>query len=610
MKKFFLKMFYIFTFILFFVGNCFAADLNISSVTYDDSGTFLLINSFDNENIQIPSPKLNIIADENKAYFDINNAFISCPPQNIFISSRDINEVNVNQISTEPNIVRVAIKYNQEFNPKNIQLKRVANTFVVRFRTTQIQNYYFQHIYSDAASLVQDFFEPIVIQKPVPTVKTVANQINSAFGVSASGGGDDFVLAKKDLVLPTLYYLDDLVIRNGIVHISGVGSLTLAKPFTLSEPSRVVYDIPNAILNPTLRNREFSITSTDFVKLGQFDTKTVRLVISTDDTERYIPVFSSDNQNFVFMDKSAVGLPFRYASSGLRSITAEKKDDNITFLKFVFSKPIEYSVQRKSDKFELSLLNVEKLHEINLKSLSIPKDTSLTQNPKGGLVFSIPLAAEDNVTDVHAGADGKTLRLKLKLTKPVEIQGENVQPPKVDHKGKIYVVIDPGHGGSDCGAIRKGINEKDITLDISKRVEGLLSKKGYEVFMTRMSDETVSLQERVEISENLQPDIFVSIHVNSSNSSAPNGLETHYYKDNSLQLAKTLHASLLNHVNAADRGLFKSKFYVINHTTAPAVLVEVGFMSNDAERVQLLTESRKQATAKAIVEGINDYFKK
>ena len=88
------------------------------------------------------------------------------------------------------------------------------------------------------------------------------------------------------------------------------------------------------------------------------------------------------------------------------------------------------------------------------------------------------------------------------------------------------------------------------------------------------------------------------------------GLETHYYKDNSLELAKYVHASLLNHVNSKDRGLFKSRFYVINHTTAPAILVEIGFISSPVERAQLVSESRKQATAKAIAEGINDYFNK
>lgn len=192
---------------------------------------------------------------------------------------------------------------------------------------------------------------------------------------------------------------------------------------------------------------------------------------------------------------------------------------------------------------------------------------------------------------------------------PIEpiVTPKQKQPAKVT--GKRYVVIDPGHGGSDCGAIRNGINEKDITLDISKRVVSLLEKKGYVVKMTRTNDTYVSLQDRVTISENFKPDIFVSIHVNSSNSESPTGLETHYYKDNSLKLAKNIHASMLNNINSKDRGLFKSRFYVINHTTAPAVLVEIGFISSPVERAQLVSASRKQATAKAIAEGIYEYFK-
>ena len=67
---------------------------------------------------------------------------------------------------------------------------------------------------------------------------------------------------------------------------------------------------------------------------------------------------------------------------------------------------------------------------------------------------------------------------------------------------------------------------------------------------------------------------------------------------------------MLNNINSKDRGLFESKFYVINHTTAPAILVEIGFISNPNERAQLVTESRKNATAKAIAEGIDDYYKK
>ena len=105
--------------------------------------------------------------------------------------------------------------------------------------------------------------------------------------------------------------------------------------------------------------------------------------------------------------------------------------------------------------------------------------------------------------------------------------------------------------------------------------------------MTRDDDSYVSLQDRVSISENAQPDIFVSIHVNSSVRPEITGVETHYYHQESISLAQTVHSSLASSVQSPNRGLFKSKFYVINHTTSPSILVEIGFISNSNEREQL-----------------------
>ncbi len=598
------------------MGSVFAADLNITSVTYDNSDTFLLINSYDIDNYTFSqTPKLTVIPEENTAYFDINPATLSCPPQDIVVSSGDISEVIVKQISTEPNIVRVTVKYKEGFNPKNIQLKRSANTLIVRFKTTQLQNYYFQHVYSDGVANVPERLERLIIQTPVLATQSVVNQINSAFKLGSATDDKNYVLAKKDLKLSSSYYLDDVTIKNGRIYINGMGSYTLTKPFALSDPVRVVYDIPNAILNSALHNKEIYISQNESVKVAQFDARTVRIVITAESIDKYVPVFASDNQNLAFQVKDSYDLSYKYPRSVLTSVHDEINDSNTHSVKLVFSKPVEYSLVRTQKSYDILLHNVEKAQEINLKSSMLFDGSKFFSLKNGGIVLSIP-AVSDDVIDTHAGADGKTLRIKIKSTTvnlPAVKEDEKpvISLPKVDKKGKVYVVIDPGHGGSDCGATRNGIYEKNITLDVSKRVEKLLkAKKGYEVFMTRTSDETVSLEDRVEFSENLQPDIFVSIHVNSSNSSTPKGLETHYYKENSLMLAKTVHASLLNNVNAVDRGLFKSKFYVINHTTAPAILVEIGFISNDSERAQIMTESRKQATAKAIAEGIHDYFKK
>ena len=127
--------------------------------------------------------------------------------------------------------------------------------------------------------------------------------------------------------------------------------------------------------------------------------------------------------------------------------------------------------------------------------------------------------------------------------------------------------------------------------------------------MTRDEDKTLSLEDRVTFAEEIKPDIFVSIHVNSSQGTTATGIETHYYHDYSIQLGNFVQNSMKKYINSPDRGLQKSKFYVINHTTMPAILVEIGFISNEGERAELVSESRQQATAKAIAEGIMNYYK-
>lgn len=619
MKNIFVRFFLVLAFILISALNVHAsADLGITSVVFDDSSSILSINSFDNDTYEfIQQPKLYILSDEHKAYFDINSAVLKCPVQNFILKSQDVEEIVVSQFSTNPNIVRVVIYYKDGFNPANIQLKKVNNTLFLRFKNPVMNNYYFQYVYGDSPT--SDFYESVVIQTPIiDTDSSLLGQINSAFNLSPMTNDKNYILAKKDLVLHSRYYLDNINFKNNIPIITGVGAYTLSKPMYLSNPARVAYDISNTVVNPIIRNKEIKFNTSDTIKVGQFDRSTARVVITSATPDRYIPVVYGDSQRLIFIDKLAQNPQTLYTSKvDWNSILYEKTDNKTHAMKLIFSKPLVYGIVRTSNSIELLMYNVDKYSEgaINstLKNTAFA-DAKISTLPKGGVKFVLPVS-KDDIIDIHAGADGKTIRIREQFKK-IQLPVPSLEPaitvapiviPKLDNKK--YVVIDPGHGGSDVGATRNGIYEKNITLDISKRVAELLRKKGYIVEMTRTTDKTVSLQERVEFSEEISPDIFVSIHVNSSNSDSPSGLETHYYKDNSLDLAKNVHASLLNNINSKDRGLFKSKFYVINHTTAPAILVEIGFISNPTERAQLVSESRKQATAKAIAEGIYDYFK-
>lgn len=616
MKSFITKFLYIFAFILCFASSVFAADLNINSITYDNSSAFLSINSFDIEDFKFANPpKITIDSEENKAYFDLESAVLRCPQQDLVINSPEISQIAVKQFSTDPNIVRVVIRYNDDFNPKTIQLRKVNSTLFVRFKHPSVQSYYFQQVYTDISNNINKLYESVSIQIPVKVVKNnLMSQINSAFNV-----GDeevDYILNKKDLVMPTRYYVDNVEVKTNSIHITGSGALTLTKPLVLSSPTRLVYDIPNATVNPVLRNKEIPLNDVETIKIGQFERETARIVITSNNANNYIPIIYPDSQRIAFIDRKSTTYQALYpAKTTLNSVNDEINDSKTHSVKMVFSKPVIYALDRNQKNIEFLLLNADRSPDLNLKSTFLFEGSKISNLKNGGLKVTIPLKSDD-ILDVHTGVDAKTIRIKIRsntadLPAAEKESSGIIMPSSMLSRdvNKRFVVIDPGHGGGDHGAIRGDISEKDITLDVSKRVRDLLEKKGYEVFMTREIDETLSLQERVEISENLVPDMFVSIHVNSSNSDAPNGLETHYYKDNSLILAKTVHASMLNHVQANNRGLFKSKFYVINHTTAPAILLEIGFMSNPIERVQLITDFRKQATAKAIVEGIDDYFK-
>lgn len=618
MKKFFQAFILIIAFILCFAGKVLAENIGISSVVYDNSAAFLSINTKESGGITFQTiPHLFVIQEEHKAYFDIESAELKTPAQDMVISSSDIKEIIVKQHSISPDVVRVTMYYNDKFNPKNIQLKILNNTLFVRFATAQIQNYYFQHIYTDAASTIEKFYSPVGIQIPLQIARDdIVSQINSAFQLGATTEDKNYVLTRKELLFASKYYIDNFDVKNGIVQVNGFGALTLTKPFTLTNPTRTVYDIPNTVVNPSIRNRELYISQTETVKIGQFDNTTARIVITSKYADKYIPVISPDGQNLEFIDNvTGKKSLFSHSNATFNAITDDIVDSTTHCVKLMFSKPVVYGIDRLTDGIEFYLFNVDKVNDLNLKSSLIFDGAKIASLPGKGVKLSIPLYQGD-VADIHTGNDGKTIRLKVKsknIELPKKVKEPVIKIPEVvispKRTAEKVVLIDPGHGGTDCGATRNGIYEKNITLDISKRVYDLLTAKGVDVYMTRDDDSSVSLQERVDISENINPDVFISIHVNSSNSESPNGLETHYYKDNSLTLAKTVHASMLNHIKAHNRGLFKSKFYVINHTTAPAVLVEIGFISNTAERGQLVTESRKQATAKAIAEGIYDYLK-
>ena len=192
------------------------------------------------------------------------------------------------------------------------------------------------------------------------------------------------------------------------------------------------------------------------------------------------------------------------------------------------------------------------------------------------------------------------------------------------------VYLDAGHGGYDPGASYFGISEKSLTLAIQSRVKAKLEAEGYQVVTTRTSDTYVDLTDRSRAANASESDIFVSIHINASGSSAAQGIETYYYQpyaeypsrinaayhanptrlSMSDTLANAIQSSLINATGAQNQGVKRQTFAVLRETTAPAVLLELGFLSNPQEAARLNTSAYQETLANAIVAGIKSYYEK
>ena len=178
------------------------------------------------------------------------------------------------------------------------------------------------------------------------------------------------------------------------------------------------------------------------------------------------------------------------------------------------------------------------------------------------------------------------------------------------------IVIDPGHGGSDSGAEHNGLVEKDLTLDIARRLRTLLLARGWQVKMTRDTDVDVfgvdasahdELQARCDVANQAGARMFVSVHINSFTSSSLNGTTTYYYKGSDLPLAQAIHRRLIDALGTKDDGVRKENFYVIHHSSMPATLIETAFLSNPDDAALLRSSAFLQKVAASIADGIGDY---
>ena len=385
-----------------------------------------------------------------------------------------------------------------------------------------------------------------------------------------------------------------------------------------------------------------------YLTISAYTDKKIKLTLNGDTLRDYRFVVSPDGQSLFVSHRSyIINTIFSSDTALVNSYKMQKTSQGYSIFDIVFNKAVTYDVFELNDNFYIDINNLGDYNELLFKQMLKTTDIKVQalKISSDKTRFIIPMK-DLNFAYANVESNAKSIQLCFK-DKPVNVpkqenevlvssnnsKNSNINVtyvPKEDNTKIMYnekpkktsptisamkkVVLDPGHGGSDSGAIGGGLYEKTLNLEVAKLVAEKLTKKNVYVYMTRSKDTTVSLEDRTNYSNEINPDIYVSIHTNSTVQEDSYGVETHYYKDDSYSLAQLIHSKFASAKNlkkweTKDRGVIKSRFYVINHTEAPSILIEMGFISNTQEREKLFTKERQEQIANSIAEGILEYLK-
>lgn len=303
----------------------------------------------------------------------------------------------------------------------------------------------------------------------------------------------------------------------------------------------------------------------------------------------------------------------------------KNKDSVEIYLEGDPDKGVRYSkLTSASSKLEFKFAQATKV-EKNLNSSTGELEMKI---PKSSIALeSVYRDYDDNLVeylDVNMTADPDNYMVKVKLspgTVVYDYSDENMvsvafinEAIKNSDNKKTLIVLDAGHGGSDPGTIGKftGVKEKDLALTAVNALKDELEKNGFEVLLTRTNDTRVELLQRTDLANEVNADLFISIHYNAAEATSANGIEVLYYPDEQgvkQEFAKTLFTELIRETGATARGVVKRPLLVVpRETKMPSALIEMGFVSNRDEEIKVQNKDYLSVQVKAIAQAVMIYL--
>ncbi|MGB3419984.1 MAG: N-acetylmuramoyl-L-alanine amidase [Dolichospermum sp.] len=454
--------------------------------------------------------------------------------------------------------------------------------------------------------------------------------------------------SKQEISPATVVQIEKLQVTGDGFFISSSGGNPQLQVNPSNDHRSVNIDIIGASLSPNMGQRDllinrYGVRRIQFSQLPS-SPSVVRMTLQLDSTSRNWRAMASSNSGFIVIpdrvSKSSNNDDQSYTPSANDSpaiIQSVEMGGNGTQLLIRADQRISATTgwDRSSGLFRITIPNAKLANQVQGPSFNAhspilkvrlqpqaPNTVVVLVQPASGVSFGV-------LNQVTSGLLALPLQTTLRAQRPgiippvppiprpdppsfsADTSQTKLQPPLPVPKGKILVVIDPGHGGKDSGAPGlSGLLEKDVVLPISIKLARILEQNGVQVVLTRDADFFVELQGRVDIARRVNATLFVSIHANSvDNRPDVNGLEVYYY-DSGYGLAETVRQAILQNISTLNnRGTRKARFYVLRKNSMPAILVETGYMTGREDNPRLGSSEYQTRMAEGIARGVLNYLK-
>jgi len=367
--------------------------------------------------------------------------------------------------------------------------------------------------------------------------------------------------------------------------------------FTLPDPDRLVINMLHTSRSEDFPDKiEVDNSTMKEIRSSRFDRETVRLVAELYENSGYDwEVEEREDGKFYHTVK---------LENRLREIYLTEQN-NFQNLHVDFTGNVDYEVRKFSHPHRIAI-DIKGLDREDIDDFELPEPEGMVEEVRKGIFESDGEEFIRVVFELNDFYNYQVLSGEVDSEIMVSLAKEQLDDTSTT------VVLDPGHGGFDAGAIGPtGLTEKEVALAISLKAAEILENNDHQVILTRDDDTFVTLNDRVDIANNSDAGVFVSVHSNAAHRNTVGGIETYHApnrRSDSYMLANIMQKSMLDHLGLTDRGVKSDNFYVIRNTEMPAVLLEIGFLSNQEEEELLRDSSFREKAAQSIAEGIEEYL--